>query len=213
MDLNTFWEFCVTCTENVYQDKSALLRSATFALIPDHHLPLSYDMTDHQIEFNETFAKEVIRALDIRDRLLIMHKGIHECMHAISFRKVKKQGGGAGHYDLGLGQTIVINGQKKRHNYLLNEYMTDYLAFDVMQKTLNPMVAGWENEMHVRIILKIASIVSMKILKNAYFDGRFNEFIKRLDKKRGNSKEILATLGHDNKIPTDEDLQKAFAIL
>jgi hypothetical protein len=214
MDLNEFWEKCFICTETVYPSKSAILRSLVVALDPGYPMGISYVQNLHQIRFNAEIANRIQSCNDVIGLLEQMHMGIHECLHAISFRKNDED---KGIFFLGLNQRKSANGVEHHLYYWLNECVTDYLAFDVMEKTLDPTVEGWRVLDEYRIIAELISIVKMKTLKAAYFEGRFSEMERSIIKKRKvNYRTIIQSLNPFNTKETaisESDLKKILKVL
>ena len=208
MKIDNFWETCFRCVETVYRERSGLLRSATVALMSDDPTFLCYEQTKHHICFNEDFLNAFNSCSSVNDELFLLLGGIHECLHAISFRKIRKDEKGDVYY-LGLRRRTIINGDTKEY-YLewLNEYMTDHLAFRVMEKTLSLKVVEWRQAPEHRLVDALMSKVGLNVLNRAYFDGKFEEFTRALGKRRVDCQKLFQLLDFSSaqgKMPSDQD--------
>lgn len=215
MDIEKLWEDCFKYTEIIYPDKSELLRGVNVELMPGLKKRIFYEQTVRSIIFNESFMAEVQVCNDFNSMLELMHTGIHECVHAISHQKNNKENAT---YQTGFCQTKIVNEVEVKQYKHFNEFMTDYLAFDIMDKTLDVKIAKseWVEIPYIRIITELSSIVGMATMKKAYFDGKINEFKHRLKRKRPNFKKIIQSLEFNNQShdkPSNDEILRVLKII
>lgn len=178
-----------------------------------------YDTSEHVLVTTPTFLATTLNAIETQNPLELLRLSrcfIHEFMHVISSQKLARTETQKGMTRSRVRSGISIATENLRtgevfwQNEGLNEYLTDFFAYELLKKDEHFALIQEASSYSVAVGEALIRITGRDTLNVAYFEGNTWKFEKVLKKGGVNSILLFSLFSDESNI---ERISRAFAML